>query len=119
MNEKKVMVGMSGGVDSSVTAALLINQGFSVSGVTLKLFNKGCASETDISDAKAVCEKLEIDHISFSLEEYFEKMIIKSFISSYENGETPNPCVNCNKYIKFSKMLEIAEETRKKLAELF
>lgn len=116
--KKKVMVGMSGGVDSSAAALILQNEGFDVCGATLKLFSndeidinskmRTCCSLSDVEDARWVCRKLGIDHFVFNFRTDFDRCVIKKFISSYENGETPNPCIDCNKYIKFSKMLERA-----------
>lgn len=116
---KKVMVGMSGGVDSSAAALILKNEGYDVCGATLKLFSndeididstmRTCCSLSDVEDAKSVCLKLGIDHFVFNFRNDFNRCVIQKFISSYEDGKTPNPCIDCNKYIKFSKMLERAE----------
>lgn len=117
---KKIMVGMSGGVDSSVAAMLLKKQGFDVTGVTMRLFSdedivisengrKSCAlSDTD--DAKSVAERLGFGHIVFSFGEEFRSFVMDKFVRSYLSGKTPNPCVDCNRYCKFGKMLEKAEE---------
>lgn len=102
------MVGMSGGVDSSAAALILKTQGFEVSGVTLKLCGED--KPKDLSDAKAVCEKLEIEHFTLDLKKEFSEFVISDFISQYKNGNTPNPCLVCNKYIKFGKMLDYAGE---------
>lgn len=107
MSDLKCMLGMSGGVDSSVSADLLINEGFSVAGVTLSLCEN---DERNISDAKSVCERLGIKHFSFDLKNDFKRYVIDSFANSYIIGETPNPCLECNKHIKFGKMIEIALE---------
>lgn len=105
---EKVLVGMSGGVDSSVCAVLLKNQGFDVGGVTLNLND---SFDTDnIKDAAAVCEKLGMEHFSVELKEEFKQKVIDDFIKEYIEGRTPNPCIVCNKYIKFGKMLDIARE---------
>ncbi|GHU52126.1 tRNA-specific 2-thiouridylase MnmA [Clostridia bacterium] len=108
---KKVLVGMSGGVDSSVAAKLLIDSGFSVTGVTLKLFDgeSSCCSLSDIEDARSVCIKLGIEHLVFNFKDYFEEYVIDHFVDTYMNGGTPNPCIECNRKIKFEKMLERAE----------
>lgn len=100
------MVGMSGGVDSSVSAALLLEQGYDVSGVTLNLLGEGAQSA--IEDAKNVAEKLHIKHEVLDLQKDFEKNIIDYFSEEYINGRTPNPCVVCNKIIKFGALLEYA-----------
>ncbi len=105
---KKVLVGMSGGVDSSVCAALLKQQGFTVGGITLNL-NDSFDIE-NITDAKAVCERLGIEHFSAELKQEFKSKVIDNFTDEYINGRTPNPCIICNKYIKFGKMLDIALE---------
>lgn len=102
---------MSGGVDSSVAAAVLKEQGYEVIGVTLSLYkedpNTGTADERD---AAAVCKSLGIKHIIVDRRSLFEDTVIKNFIDSYEAGLTPNPCVLCNKAIKFSEMLKIADQ---------
>lgn len=113
---KKVLVGMSGGVDSSAAAALLIDKGYEVQGVTLRLFNdashtegRTCCSLEDIEDARRVCYKLGIEHYTFGFDKEFKENVIDYFIKSYVNGETPNPCIECNRHVKFSKMLERAQ----------
>ncbi len=107
---EKVLVGMSGGVDSSVCASLLKEKGFSVAGVTLSLIENNTADETNISDAKKVCDNLGIEHFAVDLSKDFKQNVINNFIDEYINGRTPNPCIVCNRYIKFGKMLEIAKE---------
>ena len=108
MNKKKVLLGMSGGVDSSVAAFLLKEQGFEVIGVTLLL------TETDdgsaAKDAKAVCERLSIEHITRDLKKEFKAYVTDAFTKAYKEGKTPNPCVVCNKMIKFGEMMNIADE---------
>lgn len=101
---KKILVGMSGGVDSSAAALLLKEQGYDVGGCTLKL----CGN--DFSEAAAVCERLGIVHHIFDLEEQFRAEVMDRFSEGYISGETPNPCIFCNRYIKFGKMLERALE---------
>ncbi len=109
---KKVIIGMSGGVDSSVAAYVLKNQGYEVIGVTLSLYREDSATGAadDQRDALSVCKKLGIQHIVVDRRKLFEETVIKDFISSYENGLTPNPCVLCNKAVKFSQMIKIADE---------
>lgn len=116
---KKVMVGMSGGVDSSVAAKLLLNAGFDVTGATLKLFDSDdiiqretrvCCSLTDVEDAKSVARKLGFQHYVFNFKNEFKEMVMDEFVNSYITGKTPNPCIQCNRYVKFDKMLLRAQE---------
>lgn len=116
---KKVMIGMSGGVDSSVAAFLLQKESFEVIGATMKLYNnedidfvseKTCCSLDDVLDAKSVCTRLGIRHYTLNMTDDFKKEVIERFISAYQNGFTPNPCIDCNRYMKFSKMLHKAQE---------
>lgn len=102
---------MSGGVDSSVAAAVLKEQGYEVIGVTLSLYKEDPTTGTaDERDAAAVCKRLGIEHIIVDRREAFKNTVIKNFIDSYENGLTPNPCVLCNKAVKFAEMLSIADQ---------
>lgn len=104
---QRIMLGMSGGVDSSVAAAVLLEKGYDVLGTTLLL----CEGEDNNTyDAKKVCDKLAISHTSFDLREDFKAKVIKDFTDKYINGLTPNPCLECNKNIKFGKMLQIAKQ---------
>lgn len=98
----RVCVAMSGGVDSSVAAKLLCDKGLSVGGAIMKLFDNA----NDISDAKAVAEYLGIAFDEIDCRESFKSRVIDSFVSSYVNGETPNPCVVCNEYVKFGTFLD-------------
>ena len=116
---KKVMIGMSGGVDSSVAAFLLKKESLEVIGATMKLYNnadidfvseKTCCSLDDVLDAKSVCARLGIRHYTLNMTDDFKKEVIERFISAYQNGFTPNPCIDCNRYMKFSKMLHKAQE---------
>jgi tRNA-specific 2-thiouridylase len=116
---KKILVGMSGGVDSSAAALILKQQGYEVDGCTLKLFDgeieedknvRTCCSVTDVMDAKNVCRKLGIEHFVFNFKDLFREKVMDEFAKSYIGGETPNPCINCNRYIKFDKMLARAKE---------
>ena len=111
-SNKKVMVAMSGGVDSSVAAYLLTKQGYEVSGVTMCLGIKTisdsepkCCGEDSINDARDVCMKLGISHHVFDFSKDMKNKVINKFISSYVNGKTPNPCIDCNRYLKFGLLL--------------
>ncbi|WP_255420044.1 tRNA 2-thiouridine(34) synthase MnmA [Anaerotruncus sp. AF02-27] len=107
MKKKKVLVAMSGGVDSSVAALLLQRQGYEVGGATFELFD-GC-NEDNAGDAKRVCEKLGIPHYLFNYREIFAKRVLDYFVETYAAGATPNPCIACNRNIKFGKFLEDAD----------
>ena len=102
---KKVVVAMSGGVDSSVCAYLLKQEGYDVVGATMKLIDNDSTNQS-INDAKDVCDSLGIKHYVFDLVNEFKDIVISNFIDSYKNGETPNPCVVCNKYFKFGYFYE-------------
>lgn len=106
--KENVMLGMSGGVDSSVAAAILLENGFEVAGATLIL----CADDNGINsrDASAVCKRLGIKHYSFDFKKEFSDFVVSDFINKYTSGKTPNPCIECNRYIKFGKMLEAAHK---------
>ena len=113
----KAIIAMSGGVDSSVAAFLMKEQGYDIIGITLKLHSgndiieeQSCCTQQDILDAKAVCDRLNIEHRVVDLESNFKEYVIDRFIDSYISGGTPNPCVDCNRFIKFSKLLQIAKD---------
>jgi len=116
-SELIVVVAMSGGVDSSVVAALMKKQGYKVIGITLQLFDYSgidkkpgtCCAGQDIYDAKRVCEKLDIDHYVFNYERKFKNEVINTFVDSYLKGETPIPCINCNQTVKFRDLLQASK----------
>lgn len=110
MKEKKVLIGMSGGVDSSVAAAVLKEQGYHVAGVNMLLWTGTNDKENAATnDARKVCEKLGIDFYVFDFREIFKQKVIDYFVNEYLSGRTPNPCVVCNKYLKFGEMFEKAK----------
>jgi len=116
--ETRVVVAMSGGVDSSVVAGLLAGEGYDVLGVTLQLYDHGaalkkrgaCCAGQDIQDAKRVAERLGIPHYVLNYQERFRRQVIEDFAASYARGETPIPCVRCNERIKFGDLLVLARE---------
>ena len=103
---------MSGGVDSSAVAYLIKEQGYECLGATMLLHTKdtsGCVSDRDIEDAKCVADRLGIEHKVLDFSSDFDKYVIRNFITSYENGSTPNPCIECNFHLKFDKLFEYGE----------
>jgi len=110
-NPKKVVVGMSGGVDSSVAALILKNKGYEVIGVTMKLSKQStCCDVEDISHAKEACRVIGIKHYTMNLVDEFEKEVIGYFVNELESGRTPNPCVHCNRFLKFDQLFKFAKE---------
>lgn len=109
---KRALIAISGGVDSSACALLMKERGYDCLGVTMKLHSSkdilsdGCVTTKDIEDARRVCEKLEIGYSVVDFSSDFEKYVIKNFIEAYENGATPNPCIECNYRLKFDKLFE-------------
>lgn len=113
MAPKKVLVALSGGVDSSVAAALLVDQGRQVTAVTLKLWggetDSGCCSVSDVDDARRVAQQLGIDHHVFNFGEDFNAKVVDPYVEAYAKGRVPNPCIECNRHIKFDKLLRRAD----------
>lgn len=116
---KKALIAMSGGVDSSVAAMLMQKKGFDCMGCTMRLYENDmigedlfgtCCSLKDTGDARAVCDKLGIPYNIYHYETQFRDMVIEPFVCSYERGETPNPCIRCNRYLKFDILYEKAKE---------
>ncbi len=119
VKDTKIVVAMSGGVDSSVVASLMKDQGFDVTGITLKLYDdtrsstgRQCCAGKDIIDAKRVAETLNIDHKILYYQKKFKTDVIDSFVQSYMSGETPIPCVQCNQTVKFRDLFKFAKELK-------
>lgn len=111
MEEKKVLLGMSGGVDSSVSAILLKENGYEVVGATLELYRgSSCCNVNTYLDAKNVCNTIGIPHFTYDYKNEFQKYVIDDFINCYSCCKTPNPCIECNKYMKFGFMWDKAKE---------
>lgn len=117
--EKKAIIAMSGGVDSSVAALLVQQMGYEAMGATLRLYDnedagipreKTCCSLDDVNDARSVCARLGIPFYVFNFKDSFRREVMDRFVCAYERGETPNPCIDCNRYIKFAKLMERARE---------
>ena len=116
MNEK-CLIAMSGGVDSAVCAFLIKNKGYKCVGATMKLLNAkialneehSCCSLRDIEDARTVADSLGIKHYVYDFSEHFSEMVVDRFVNAYENGATPNPCIECNRYLKFERLFKEAE----------
>jgi len=115
---ERVLVAMSGGVDSAVAAALLHRQGYDVVGVTLRLYTepdetvissgRTCCGIEDVGDARAAAQAIGIPHYVLNMEREFERDVVDAFVDAYANGRTPNPCLNCNQYVKFDTLLQRA-----------
>ena len=112
---ERVIIGMSGGVDSSVAAYLMKKAGFACIGATMRLYDSSteestCCSLDDVEDARAVAARLGIRHYVFNFKDDFNRQVIQKFVTSYEQGLTPNPCIDCNRYLKFDRLLRRAME---------
>ena len=116
--ENRVVVAMSGGVDSSVAAALVAEAGYEVVGITLQLYDHGsaiqrkgaCCAGADIHDARLVAEKIGIPHYVLDYESKFKESVMEEFADSYARGETPIPCIRCNQTVKFRDLLQTAKQ---------
>ena len=115
----KALIAMSGGVDSSVSAALMIQDGYDCIGITMKLYENEtigmeregtCCSLSDTEDARKVCSRLGMPYYVLNFKEDFSKKVIDRFVAAYEAGDTPNPCIDCNRYMKFDKLYQRAKE---------
>ena len=110
---KRVLIAMSGGVDSSVAAWLLKEAGYDCAGASMRLFDSTestCCSIDDVDDARAVCRTLGIPHYVFNFKTTFAQTVLARFIKHYRDGKTPNPCIDCNRFVKFQKFLARADE---------
>lgn len=119
MTDKKAMIAMSGGVDSSVAAFLTKKAGYDCIGATMKLFanddigickEHSCCSLDDVEDARSVARSMDIPYYVFNYSERFTELVMDKFVEAYENGMTPNPCIDCNRYMKFDKLYSQARE---------
>ena len=118
MTKKRALVAMSGGVDSAAAALLLQNQGYDISGITMRLWNENSLTRNRIDNiddensaqARKIADKLCFEHFSVDMSQCFNESVVLPFIDDYKNGKTPNPCVECNKRLKFGKLLDITHE---------
>ncbi len=110
----KVLLAMSGGVDSSVAGALLLDEGHAVVGVTMKLWggdsDTGCCSVSDVDDARRVAQQLDIDHLVFNFGDDFDAHVVRPYVAAHAAGTTPNPCIECNRHLKFDRLLRRADQ---------
>lgn len=117
---KKCLIAMSGGVDSSVAAFLMTQQGYECIGATMKLYSNAevdarentCCSLDDVEDARSVATRLGMPYYVFNFSDRFKEDVIDRFVDAYENGRTPNPCIDCNRYLKFDKLFQRAKELK-------
>lgn len=118
MQQKKALIGMSGGVDSSVAAYLTLQEGFDCIGATMRLYSppeeelseNRCCSLDDVEDARSVARRLGIPFYAFNFKEVFSEKVMDKFVRCYEAGLTPNPCIDCNRHLKFDRLLRRAQE---------
>lgn len=117
-NNKKVLVAMSGGIDSSMALKFLVDDGFACVACTMNLYDnetagvsnsRTCCSIEDVLDARSICNKFNVKHYTFNFKELFKNRVINKFVESYLHGLTPNPCIDCNRYMKFEKLFERME----------
>ena len=108
-----VLAAMSGGVDSSVAAAVLRDAGHEVVGVTMKLWggdaDRGCCSVSDVDDARRVAQQLGIEHLVFNFGDDFARHVVGPYVAAHAGGRTPNPCIECNRHLKFDRLLRRAD----------
>ena len=125
---KKALIAMSGGVDSSVAAAVMKDRGYDCVGVTMKLYTNSeigikdtnsCCSADDIADARSVAFSLGIPHYVFNFKDVFGDRVINNFVNEYISGRTPNPCIECNRKIKFEAMLDRAKTLHQQKSQLY
>ena len=116
---ERALIAMSGGVDSSAAAALMLDAGYECIGVTMRLFDPtaeavrpdlACCTTKDVEDARLVCHTMHIPHLIVDYKAQFKETVMDPFVTDYENGRTPNPCINCNRYLKFEELFWQAEE---------